>query len=1162
MDGTLTTPLELLGSHAGLSVVDPGTILTRLWYFDGKFLRAAGFRLDQEYVRSLVALSNQATGTGVVHGFDVARASGDRLRIEGGLALAPSGRVVYLPQRVELGIAELIARSTGSFDPSTTAEPGVADFSRCPPDAAVGPDVTVAPQPLYVLTVSGIEALCGEEERFGQLCEDACATETDRSKVVEGVAFRVRQLNLTLPTSIAVPAAGQHLRSRVATAFFELERRAVGSMISGAGLRNPVWCAAADGIGGEEVPLAVFDRSGAVTSFVDAWTARRELMETSPQRYWAQRMAMRPWDVFLAQVLQFQCQLLDLGSDGAGGGVIDPCAGEREALAAVDDVLQRFTEPPAATTGDRISAAFATLSPDAFTRIEAVRAKIGAALAGGRPATSGSVFVNGGFWTVPAAGYVPIRKDADVAEQLRALFGPGVDLRFCAVRPDFVPEALLEAQHMERISLTRGLDDPDDLEEVDVLVPGGVIDESAGAAVEAFTGVARIQPRVRTAEIGVVKGSALSLSVVARSTTGAGWSWTAAAYGEAAQRVSVPDLLGGTLSDAHRAFAGEEGEGGEDTEISIRPDAEHDRRRATSSFTQRLVREARLASDRKARIFSRAASSARPAEAERDAEADRPLADDEDRPVAIWLDGETGAALDTLATGAMTDVRMRTTLYSRAATSPVLADLRLTGTLRVVDVTDAGSRKLVRTVLDGVADVFRTGGDPDLVPVRAFPLTWGIQVEPTGARVLAVLADDPVVGSVRFTDADDPRHILGEAMLRTATGFVTEDWRPAADLGESFIGPAPGALAPIASLELDEQAGALAAGAPGRTVAESVIAVIAAALAVPGRDPGFAAYATTRLLGGAGGPPTRRIRATDDWVLFHRRRTRVCADEVVERAVRTRTYRLYHRHLDGGDLRPFDALRGRWVRDGDAGFLRASVATDDLGFEPVATLEFPEDQVELITPASVLRTAWQGADRGDTLLLGAVGDLGEGDGESVALGRLATVRTAVSGLIDTAGARLEHLLDVPPEFREPGLDGVVFTVGTTRVERTCLTLYRLRRDEHARVLDNLRELGETVPIEEVVRRSDVNPDIFTVELADGQVVQPEALRAQWEQFETLSAVLALPSSTGEVETGQWRQRAGEVLEVVGHVPLSDDVLPVRTEACPSVLLVAAHLRIG
>src|SRR5262245_64314120 len=54
-----------------------------------------------------------------------------------------------------------------------------------------------------------------------------------------------------------------------------------------------------------------------------------------------------------------------------------------------------------------------------------------------------------------------------VNDQVRALLGDGVDLCFCIVRPDYVAHALEEAQHMERISLTDGLDDPAHRPEVD-----------------------------------------------------------------------------------------------------------------------------------------------------------------------------------------------------------------------------------------------------------------------------------------------------------------------------------------------------------------------------------------------------------------------------------------------------------------------------------------------------------------------------------------------------------------------------------------------------------------------------------------------------------------------------------------------------------------------
>ena len=1129
---TAGTPLELLGTSAGLSVVDPATILSRLWWFDGRFLRAEGFRLDQDYVRALAALSHQATGTGVVHGFDVTRpATGDSLRIAGGLALAPSGRVVYLPREVQLGIAELIARSEGTFDPGTAPEPGVADFHRCPPDLAVGPDVTVAARPLYVLTVAGIEALCGEEERFGQLCADACATETDRSTVVEGVVFRARELTLVLPTSTAVPFDARHLRSRVASAYFAAEREAVPSRISGAGLATPVWCAGAEAIGGEEVPLAVLDRSGGVTALLDGWTARRELQETSPRRYWSWRMAMRPWDVFLAQVLQFQCQLLDLGAPG-GEPPDDPCADERETLTAVAEML-------------------GGIAADLDGRLAAVRKRIAAALSGrpagpAGPAGSGSLLLDGGIVELPPAGYLPVGLSSPVAAQVRALFGPGVDLRFCVTRPDCVPELLQQAQHLERISLTRGLDDPDDLDEVDVLVPDGVLGPPPAPAATAFAGTARIFPVVR--RVAGDPESAITLSILGRDRSDdRGWSWTAVGYGEAPRQLSLRDLAQASVRIMRNAFLGEpaaDGEQAEETDeagegpadplrkVPLRPDAEHDRIRRSAAFTQRLVAEGSAAAARRLEVL---AAGDRPPP-------DRPLAEGEDRPVVFWLDGTTDAAVDTLPIGASTEVRARATLYSRSRSTPVLSDIRLTGTLRVADVLTLGRRRIVRTVFDGVAEIVQTGADPRLEPVRGLPLAWAFD---GAARTLAVGAGDPVVIVASAKEDGDPQHLSGELVSRRPEPEPQVETQPVPRAaGDQTLG----------SFEVEEQGGALAPGSSGRALAESVIAVLGAELAAPGRDPAFVQYATQRLLGDldpAGG--TTEVTATTDWVFFTRRRTVTCVGAVEPPPLKTRTYRLFHRRQDDRDLSMLDRLR----RPGAAG------GAGGLGFEPVTTVTFAEGQATLTSPASELRAGWLAADRGEEILLAGVGDfLADGDGEPIALSRLATVRSVLADLADSSNAQVQYLPEIPPEFHQPGLDGAMFTVGTARAQLSCVTVYGFEPQTHKRVVAALRELRDSVPIEEVIQRADATAQPYVVKLRNDAVTDPDAVRADWKDVQVVDGVLALPAGVADADATRWHARAGAVAQAIGLAAPRDEHLPAQPGSCGAALLVSALVRIG
>jgi hypothetical protein len=1085
-----TTPLELLGTGAGLSVIDPGTILTRLWYFDGKFLRADGFRMDQDYVRSLAALSHQATGTGVVHGYDVSRPGGDTLRITGGLALAPSGRVAYLPQQADMAIGDLIARSSGTVDPAQPAEPGVADFRRCAPEEAAGPGITLGGRPLYLLTVAGIEALCGEEERFGQLCADACATETDRSTVVEGVCFRLRELVLTLPTSSTVPFDDRHLRSRVASAYFAAERAAVPSRISGAGLATPVWCAGAEAIGGDEVPLAVLDRAGDVTTLLDAWIARRELQETSPRRYWQFRMAMRPWDVFLAQVLQFQCQLLDLGGAAAGA--------DREALHAAAEALGRLTADPDG-------------------RLAAVRARIAAALKAA-PATSGtgSLLLDGGVVELPPAGYLPIDLTRPVQDQVRALVGAGVDLRFCVARPDYVPELLQEAQHLDRISLTKGLDDPDRKETVDVLVPDGVIG-TAAPATTAFSGTVRILSVIRGVEGD--DESALSLSVIARDRSGPGWSWAAAAYGELPRQASVRDLADASvaaMSGAAAAFGG----------IPVRPDAEHDRIRRTAAFTQRLAAEGRAAAARRTVLLGAAGGRV---------PADRPLADGADRPIVMWLDGTTQAALDTLSINDSTEVRARFSMYSRASTRPVLTDIRLAGTLVVTDVLTLADRKVIRTVFDGVAETIQAGSqEPELHAVRNMPVVW---TQYAKTRSLTVAVGDPSTVVVELQEGGVPRHITGQ-LLQPAR---SDGPRPAP-------APLPRAAAgdqALATLEMQEQAGALDLGSAGRGLAESVIAVLGAELAAPGRDPRFPQYATERLLGGLITAGPEQVTATNDWVFFTRRRDRRCAGDVVEVPVVTRTYRLFHRQQDQGVAA--------------ANLLRSAADGDEYGFDAVATVQFAAGQVTLTSPVADLRAAWLAADRGDGIAMCGVGDFADSDGESIALGRLSTVRSALADLVDSSGAQAEYLPDIPAGFHQPGLDGALFTVTVRRPPpqvSTCVTVYRLLPDAYKRVISTLRELGDSVPMSTVLDRAKAVADVVVVNLVDGDVVGPDNIPpGDWKQVRITDSVLGFPAAATEEERKQLLERATKVGQAIGAAAVAGG-LPADTGDCGAVLVVS------
>ncbi|MDH3753797.1 MAG: hypothetical protein OEU32_07980 [Acidimicrobiia bacterium] len=1156
-------PLEMLGSHAGINIIDPSTVLSRLWYFDGKFLRAEGFRRDQEYVRSLVALSNQATGHGVVHGYDVELAGGDELRVEGGLALARSGRVVYLPQTVDLSIAQLINRSTGRIDPGESEPGGVSEFAACPPDEPADPDLPIAPRPLYVLTVAAAEALCGDEERFGQLCEDACATETDRSVAVEGVCFRVLELNLALPSSTLVPFGLEHLRSQVASAWYERERSDVPSMISGAGLRSPVWCHGADGVGGEQVPLAVFDRAGQVTSWVDMWTARRELIETSPHRYWGWRFAMRPLDVFLAQVLQFQCELLALGGGGADPGG-DPCAEERATLVAAEallaDVAARESEAMA-----RLGAAgdFPVAMAKGLDQIEVVRGKISETLLGGSGLSNGSLLLDGGIIELPSGGYLPTRLDHDLEAQVRAYMGPGVDLRFCAVRADFIPEALQEAQHMERISLTQGIDDPGNLEEVDILVPDGRVDDSTTTTSGEFEGALRFLPRRMVVDDTVVTGSALALAMVARDQVQDGWSWSVAAHGEAPQQLAVSNLMQGIVSDVREEAA--TAATVDMMKVHIEPDADHEAALHDNGFRQRANRERHLAEQRHEASMLSAFGPAVGGFAQLP---DRALRRDEKRPISLWFDVETDRDLREVPIGGRAGLRLRFSVYSRAKEEPVVLDFQVTGGLVVKDKHTQslpGGAQVVAittTSVDGFVDPLFIGGSLtiDLAPqpFSGLDLDWRVGVSSQGARILDVQPTIKRLGArASFDDIGSPRLVRGffDIIVSGQSALDTDEWTAVIEaVDESRV------LMRFADLDLTESPGALALGTPGRDLGEAAIQVIGTELAIRGRELGFTSFARGRLFP-AEPETTRTIHPTTDWVMFHRRRNKVCAMTRPDRPVGIRRHQWYHVVLkDGADLATLAKLGGRWEKSGrlsrDIDFIQVHDAVDDLGFEPVALLEFVEQSDALHSSLVELRSAWKAKARGDILLAGVVGENPGGDGATIATGRLMTTISSIADLVDTTGVTTDVLAEIPPEFQTGGIDGAIFTAGVARPKVTteCALLYRLDRAQRAQLAKGLAGAGEVTQkdIENVLQKLDIPIDSFVVRFNGPDIENKDAVLTWWGQGQTAAFFdMAFSSevSSSELLKAEWIERVSTLDGLLGieSFQIMADVTPAFDE---------------
>ena len=306
------------------------------------------------------------------------------------------------------------------------------------------------------------------------------------------------------------------------------------------------------------VPLAVLGWDGSSVTLLDTWTVRRERMETPAAPYWSGRIERRPWPVFLAQVLQFQTQLVDSGM--AGAPLADrhgPVSSTGSSTAVADESWQAV---------DRIATMLAEMGDaEVEDQVAAVRRGLGALLDLGGQAASGSSTPRSLpdlLVEAPPAGYLPVTATSGVGlrRELESWFGGAVDLRVCAVGRDQIPGELDSAQHLDRISLLPQGDlsrrDP-----VDVLVPDGRVQTDPvgdlGLALSLSLGTSAA-PRDGARRDATNDPALLLLEGVARVGTDGGVTLRAAAAGTAPSTLKpalekVRDLVEGRRGLAETA---------------------------------------------------------------------------------------------------------------------------------------------------------------------------------------------------------------------------------------------------------------------------------------------------------------------------------------------------------------------------------------------------------------------------------------------------------------------------------------------------------------------------------------------------------------------------------------------------------------------------------
>ena len=403
---TATAPTNV----ESVSVTTTSGGLRRLNPADGLFLRAEHLQQMQLYAQALSRAGGVAGGTGVVHGFGLTL-DGATLTVGPGLAMDPTGRPLASTGAVTIALDTL----------------------------------TVDPKRFWVVEVLAADPVPADTEPvYGTLCADACAAGTIHPWLDEAVRIQVSPDD-GLPELGSMSPDRQ--RNWLASHYFERERRDghpwltpghTGKVASVLGLP---WSAPQPGAAPlpRGVPIGVLLQVED-TWVLDVWMARRDLIATPSHEAWHERLGLRPWGVFIAEVLQFQTHQaalpgtvwgVDVGVPGAEEFfervLKDPPRSKR----AVKEAWQQWREEYPA------------------------------------PVTDGWLWHHG-VGELPPAGVLPEPTgQGDLQARVEAVFGSHVAVYLRHGSADQALRAVTEGQHLDRIPLHESESTP----EVDVWVP-------------------------------------------------------------------------------------------------------------------------------------------------------------------------------------------------------------------------------------------------------------------------------------------------------------------------------------------------------------------------------------------------------------------------------------------------------------------------------------------------------------------------------------------------------------------------------------------------------------------------------------------------------------------------------------------------------------------
>jgi len=667
-----------------------------------------------------------------------------------------------------------------------------------------------------------------------------------------------------------------------------------------------------------------------------------------------------------------------------------------------------------------------------ISALAAIRGRLADALQRVAGGAGQRVLITGGIVELPSAGYLPVDPASrdTVNTQVRRLVGEGLDLRFCVVRPDFVPHALEEAQHMDRISLLEGLDNPEAKPEVDVLVPFGELIQREAPVLDGYdttiqvNGLPKTLTRVEEAEPVSLHGAGR-----AERLPGGGAAFHLAAAQEIAKPAVVNSLIEGL--DALRGLSVA------DTKKRAEELAGQPVRAINADVLRSLRPNANLISRFRLRATELAPAPAATAAA---AAAEPGLAE-------LWatMRGERNPFDLRLAESTPVSFEARFMLQKK---KPTLVHIQLLGTLTVTQATrttptgrlmsgQIRGSQVLETLVDGAAASPPTRSDLllDVELLHTGDASAGSLIVKLG------VASRTIFYQITTTWSGAPR----TADVKIALG----QYKPAEGFhGAPRIGPALAVLmsAPPSydwiAAHLTSSPDVLVLGNPIRGLATSAIELIGQHLAAAGQTN----FADAALLSLFPPPPPPvedlSVRATLDWVLFHRRRDKSCSVPTERPAPPAiRRYAVYH----------FLAIKDpRKLRDRIAKALSTPNEITRIGeYQRVDDIEYSGGLPTLLTRTDAVLADWSGAEPkpGNTLVYAAIATGAASDPPALEGARLARLLDVLSPATraDPTNALdpvTEVLPRVPDALGVPGTDGIVFIVSTQVVQTVCHEVYR------------------------------------------------------------------------------------------------------------------------